>query len=89
MLERLERGSKLEIHQILTVGDDESEVVLNVREKRGEIVGIVPTPAGQILEIVLIDEFQTIYIIGQDIPKLFCLSHRIDPEIVQIKVLLA
>ena len=89
LLERLERGPKLEIHQILAIGGDESEVVLNVREKRGKIVGIVPTPAGQILEIVLIDEFQTIHIVGQDIPKLFCLSHRVDPEIVQIKVLLA
>ncbi len=68
LLKGFERFSLLEDGQRLSLGNQISEIVLDVCEQRSEIIGVIPAPAGQAVEIVLIDKLETIDIVRKDVP---------------------
>lgn len=66
MLEGLKWLIKLKRRKGLSLSDKLPEIILNISKKRSKVIGVVPAPTGQILEIILIDKFQAIYIVGKD-----------------------
>ena len=68
LLEGLERLVKLKFNQRNILGSNEAQIILNIREQRGEVVRIVPTPTGKISEIVLVHKFKPIHIVRKDVP---------------------
>lgn len=69
LLERLKWGSFVKVGQILTILQQRGEVELQVSKERSEIVRVIPAPTGQVLEIVLVDEFQAVYVVCKDVDK--------------------
>jgi hypothetical protein len=70
----------------LPLADEVTQIVLDIGQKRSEVVRIVPAPARQILEVIFINKLQSIDVVGQNVPKFFGLGVGIDLEVSPIVV---
>ena len=70
----------------MSLGDQISDIVLDVREQRSEVVGVIPTPTCQIVEIVLKDKLEAIYVVGENVPEISHLVVDVDLEVAGVVV---
>lgn len=69
LLKRLKGGSEVKVHQGLTAVQHLTQIELKISQQWGKVVRIVPAPARQILEIILVYKLKPIYVICQNIDK--------------------
>lgn len=89
MFERLERVIKLEVSKTDILRDGELKIELQVSEERSKVVRVIPTPAGEVYKIILVNEFESIDIVCKYIPKLLGLTGSVNAEITLVVLILS
>lgn len=86
LLKGFERFSLFEGSQRLSLGDQVPDIVLDVCEQRSKVVGVIPAPTSQIVEIVLIDKLEAIDVVGENVPEIAHLAVDVDLKVARIVV---
>ena len=80
---------KLEVSKTDILRDGELKIELQVGEERSKVVGVIPTPAGEVDKVILVNKFESIDIVSKYVPKLLGLTGSVDAEITLVVLILS